>query len=54
MADAVIVMALGSRDAANRKELLRGGRSLIYRRNGTKMVKPPLAFIWWTSGGEFN
>jgi hypothetical protein len=54
MADAVIMMALASRDAANRKELSRGGRSLIYRWNETKMVKPPLAFRWWTSGGEFN
>jgi hypothetical protein len=54
MADAVIVMALASRDAANRKELSReeGGASFTERRG--QMTKPPLASIWSTSGGEFN
>jgi hypothetical protein len=35
MADAVIVMALASRDAANPKELSTGGRGLICGKNGT-------------------
>jgi hypothetical protein len=53
MADAVIVMALASRDAANRKELSREQAVSPTERWG-QMAKPPLASIWSASGGEFK
>jgi hypothetical protein len=42
MADAVIVMALATRNAASEKEEV------------DKMEKPPLALKLWTNGGAFN
>jgi len=52
MADAVIVTALVSRDAANRTELSReeGGRLGMKGING----KAAACLILWTSGSEFN
>jgi hypothetical protein len=50
MADAVIVMALASRDAANRKELSREERGASSRERRGQMAKPQLASIWSTSG----
>jgi hypothetical protein len=54
MADAVIVMALVSRDVANRTEFSgeeAGG--FVYGMKGTN-GRTAACLIWWTSGGEFN
>jgi hypothetical protein len=54
MADAVSVMALVERDAANRTELSREeGGGFVYGIKGTN-GGTAACLIWWTSGGEFN